>query len=135
MKNLLLSLTACTLLYACSPAPKQEQTITPDSLFKNFQEEQLKLFPLLATSIGDARYNDVFPNDISQEYRSKVLGFYQGYKTQLASIDPNTLNENDRLSYDILNYECDINIEGDRFQDYLLPISQFYSTPMQVAVL
>jgi uncharacterized protein (DUF885 family) len=135
MKNLLYVLIGCCLLFSCSPTKKQEQAITPDSLFKNFHEERLKLFPLLATSIGDNRYNDIFPNDISREYRSTIQDFYSRYKNQLASIDTGTLNENDRLSYDILNYECGINLEGAKFKDYLMPISQIRSATLTVGLL
>ena len=136
MKNLLYLLATCCLLYACAPTQQQEQAaVTPDSLFKNFHEERLKLFPLLATSIGDNRYNDVFPNDIAQSNRKQVLDFYTRYKTQLASIDRSKLNENDQLSYDILAYECDINIEGSKFKDYLMPVSQTRSATLQVALL
>lgn len=136
MKNLLYLLVSGYLLYSCAPTQTQEQVaITPDSLFKNFHQDRLKLFPLLATSIGDNRYNDIFPNDISQEYRRKVQDFYNKYKTQLASIDRNKLNENDKLSCDILAYECDINIEGAKFPDNLIPISQTRSATLQVALL
>ena len=135
MTRILAFLLAGLFLYACSPEPKQEQAIVPDSLFKHFHEENLKLNPLLATSIGDSRYNDILPNDISQEHRSQVLDFYQRTKAQLGTIDPNTLNTNDRLSYDILKYECDVNIEGDKYKDYLMPVSQFYSAPLRMALL
>jgi uncharacterized protein (DUF885 family) len=136
MKRVLYLLLVSGLLYSCGPATRKEQaTITPDSLFKSFHEEKLQLFPLLATSIGDNRYNHIFPNDISQEYRGRVQAFYQKYKTQLAGIDRASLNENDQLSYDILAYECDINIEGARFKDYLMPISQIRGANLQVGLL
>jgi uncharacterized protein (DUF885 family) len=135
MKNIILVITVCSLILSCGPAQKPEQAIVPDSLFKSFHEERLKLFPLLATSIGDNRYNDIFPNDISQAYRNQVLDFYQRTKTQLAAIDTTTLSENDRLSYDILVYECDINIAGAKFKDYLMPISQIRGATLQVGLL
>jgi uncharacterized protein (DUF885 family) len=135
MKKLLLPFVVGSLLMACGSSDKKESGISLDTLFKNYQEERLKLFPLLATSIGDNRYNDIFPNDISQSYRGQLLDFYQRYKTQLESVEATSLNENDRLSYDILLYECSINIEGAKFKDYLLPISQIRGATLQVGLL
>jgi uncharacterized protein (DUF885 family) len=135
MKHLLPLLAVGIFLLSCGPAPKTEVAMTPDSLFKSFHQERLKLFPLLATSIGDNRYNDIFPIDIGQEYRGQVQDFYQRYKNMLASLDTAGLSANDRLSYDILNYECSINIEGAKFKDYLVPMSQIRGAHLQIGLL
>ncbi len=135
MKNIPLYLAAFCLLIGCSPKPAEQSAIPLDSLFKNFHEERLKLSPLLATSIGDNRYNHIFPNSIALHYRKQVLDFYQRYKDQLLSIDATGLNENDRLSYDILLYECNNNIEGSRFNDHLMPITQIRSATLMVGLL
>jgi uncharacterized protein (DUF885 family) len=39
------------------------------------------------------------------------------------------------MSYDILMYECDINLEGSKFNDHLMPISQTRSATLQVGLL
>jgi uncharacterized protein (DUF885 family) len=136
MKNIAF-VFAAALLYACSPSQKAEQQISMplDSIFKNFQEDRLRIFPMLATSIGDNRYNDIFPNDQTKENRDKITAFYARYKSLLSEVDRNTLNENNQLSYDILTYECDINLQGDKFKDYLMPITQIRSATLNVGLL
>ena len=126
------------LVVACSPQKKEAKVdIKPvlDSLLRNYHEEHLKLDPLLATSIGDNRYNDLLPNDITAEYRQQVKAFNERYRDQLKAIDRGTLAENDRLSYDLLTYDCEIQLEGLRFKDYLIPISQFNSMTLTIAQL
>jgi len=128
------AIVAVALFSSCST--KSDSTAIPlDSLFKNYHEERLKLFPLQATSIGDNRYNDILPNNLSQEYRTRVKNFYESYRDQLASIDRTTLTENEQLSYDILTYECNINLEGYKFRDYLAPITQIGSMHLTVSLL
>ncbi|MDZ4715608.1 MAG: DUF885 domain-containing protein [Cytophagales bacterium] len=123
---------------ACSPKKSAlpiSEFPTLDSLFTSYQEENLKLFPLQATTIGDNRYNDQLPNTLTQTYRSRVKAFYSRYREQLLTFDRNTLSDNDQLSYDILLYHCDINLEGLGFKDYLMPISQIRSLTLTVAQL
>ncbi len=137
MKPILSLLVAgAALLYSCTPQPKE--TAAPpslDSLLNHYHQEHLKLSPLLATSIGDNRYNDLLPNTLTAEYRKQIMEFNERYRSQLAAIDRGTLSENDQLSYDLLAYECDTDLEGFKFKDYLMPISQIRSLPLTMAQL
>jgi uncharacterized protein (DUF885 family) len=136
MKSLSLSLIVCALIISCTTPKKEETSAIPfDSLMHNYHEAYLKLYPFVATSAGDNRYNDMLPNNISVGFRNQVRDFYQGYKDQLKSVDRNALSEDDRLSYDLLTYQCDINLEGLRFNDHLTPISQIQSMPLQIGQL
>jgi uncharacterized protein (DUF885 family) len=126
----------CAALASCS-APKEQQNnaISFDSLMHDYHEEYLKLYPFVATSAGDNRYNDVLPNNISVGYRNQIKGFYSEYQEKLSVIDRSVLSDDDRLSYDLLMYQCKINLEGLKFSDHLMPISQIQSMPLQVAQL
>ena len=137
MKKLLLYLMAGTLLISCAPPQKQEgkKTISLDSLLTSYHEERLKLFPLDATAAGDNRYNDQLPNTLTLDYRKQIGEFFNRYKTTLSSIDKNTLSGEERMSYDVLSWECNINLEGLQFKDYLLPLNQFYSAHLMIGQL
>lgn len=136
VNNCLCLMAVVALLISCSPAQKEERGAAfADSIFKNFHEEKLQLYPLLATSIGDNRYNHIFPNDISLGHRQKVQAFYQKYDSLLTLVNRASLNGSERLSCDILQYECDINLEGLGFKDYLMPISQIRGAHLQVGLL
>ena len=77
----------------------------------------------------------MLPNTLTAEYRQQVKSFNERYRDQLKAINRNALSENDQLSYDLLAYDCDIELEGMRFKDYLMPISQIRSLTLTVAQL
>lgn len=106
-----------------------------NTLFANYQEERLKLFPLEATQAGDERYNDLYPNTLSDEYIAKVKAFFTKYKTALSNFKDDELSENDRISKELLAWECDINIEQWGLNEQLLPINQFTSPILSLGQL
>ncbi len=106
-----------------------------DSLMKQYHEDRMKLFPLEATMAGDDRYNDLLPNTITAEYRKQVMDFYSQYKNALTRIDRNGLSESDQMNYDVLLWECNIGIEGGKFNDHLMPINQFSSMHLMIGQL
>ena len=127
-------------LWACqnnAPAPAANQTSAPsiDSLFAEYHRERLPMFPLEATFAGDTRYNDLLPNTISQAHRNTLREFYGKYKTRLQGFNRAELNENQRTSYDILLWECDITLEDLQFPTELMPINQFDCLPLMMGQL
>jgi uncharacterized protein (DUF885 family) len=98
-------------------------------------EEQLKLNPLLATSIGDPRYNDRFEVTISPEWRARDEQLERDYLERIKSIDPTGLSGQDALTYEIFKSAREREIEGFRFPGHLIPLNQFYSVPNSFAQL
>ena len=98
-----------------------------DRLLENYYQENLKLFPLTATSIGDNRYNDYWPNYISQSVMYDLKMYHQKYKDELSKINRENLSEKDKLNYDVIEWECEMGLEGLKFKDYLMPINQINS--------
>ena len=137
--NSLATMLFLAAVISCTSTSKDETTANAksslDSLLVTYHEERFKLFPFEATAAGDNRYNDIFYNDITQEYRDKVKEFYTRYANELKAIDTAAMAENDRMSYDILLRDCNINLDGLVFKDYLMPINQFYSTPLYIGQL
>lgn len=133
--KVILPLIACVLLLSCNQKKEESIAIPFDTLMHQYHEDYLKLYPFVATSAGDSRYNHILPNNISVGYRNQVKDFYQGYKDKLKSVDRTKLSEDDGLSFDLLNYQCDVSLEGLKFNDHLMPISQIQSMPLQVAQL
>ena len=85
MKKIFIVICAAAALSACKQkAPKGIKTTNSDNkqlakLFDNYYEGYLKLDPLTATSIGDARYNDQLPNTGSVAYLKEAHDFYAAY--------------------------------------------------------
>jgi uncharacterized protein (DUF885 family) len=103
-----------------------------DSLLTRYYEQRLPLNPIEATTAGDPRYNDLLPNSISQAHINTLKAFYARYKSLLQQFDRKTLSEKDQASYDILQWECDINLEDLQFHTELMPINQFSCLPLQI---
>jgi len=98
-----------------------------DLLLEDYYEENLKLYPLTATSIGDNRYNDSWPNYISQEVINGLREFHSKYQNRLHTINRENLSDKDKINYDVIAWECEMGLEGLKFKDYLMPINQINS--------
>ena len=132
-------------LTACKESPSQKEATTDKStpsvvasaatVFDDYYKERMKLFPFEATANGVNDYNDQFPIDISDSYRDSVGRFYEKYKAALGKMDADKLNENDKMSYEILNWDLDIAIEALKFQDNLMPVNQFSSKTLDLGQL
>jgi len=148
----MLAACAATFLAACAtepahapegaspPAPAtvvdaRGQSQRLHQLFEEYFEQQLELNPLLATSIGDARYNDRFEVSIAPEWRARAERVERDALARLATIDRSRLTGQDLLSYDVFKSARQLEIEGYRFPEHLLPLNQFYSTPNSFAMM
>lgn len=95
----------------------------------DYFEAQLALNPILATSIGDDRYNDRFAVTISDQWRERARATDESFLRRLDSLDEADLEGQDRLSYQILRGEIETSLRGYQYPSHLLPLNQFFSTP------
>jgi uncharacterized protein (DUF885 family) len=157
MKRLCPSLLACAgaaLLTACAatpPAPGAAPAAAPaatpvtvpqpaspaaalEALYESFFEEQLRLSPVLATYLGDERYNAELENPASPEYVASLIDLNQRYLERARSVDADQLAGSARISRDIFVRERELALEGLRFPARLLPIDQMDSLATTIAV-
>ncbi len=99
------------------------------ALVEEYFQGELEFNPVFATAIGDHRYDDRLANSISPEYLREYEAFNREYLDRVLAIDPQELNEEDRLTYDTFRYSREMELEGFRYPDHLQPIDQFYSIP------
>ena len=95
-----------------------------DALFESYFEEALELSPLLATYIGDHRYDDRLPNSIGPEHIAASRAMNRKYLDAIRAIDPARLAPTDRISYDIFLRERERELRAERFPAELLPLNQ-----------
>lgn len=104
-----------------------------DSVFNQFLENyyngKSKLFPMMASLNGNSDFNDLLEADFTDSYRNKTAKFFQAYLDSLKTFDRNNLNVNDRISYDVLKDEINIEIEDLTYNGNYLPVNQFFSLP------
>lgn len=131
------------LIAGCAAAPSQAPriatSVTPEvaleGIYEQYFEEQLKLFPTLATYLGDERYNDRLENTADSEFVATTLAVEQRYLDRVAKVDPRTLSGSARISYDIFVRERKLALEAGRFPSHLLPVDQMDSTASTIALL
>jgi uncharacterized protein (DUF885 family) len=96
-----------------------------DALYAAYFEDLLALFPLLATSIGDERYNDQYPNTLSAEYRERVRAFHERYLDEALAIGDTGLTGEARVSYDVFVRARRDALAEMAFPSWMMPINQF----------
>lgn len=131
------------LLFACGndpvvdPAEPTEDVSAAafDELLADYYEMRLELIPLEATFIGDNRFNDQLPNMLTQAYKQEMTAFYESTSASLAGFDRSALSPTQQVSYDVLKWECEVSLEGLRFNTELLPLDQFSSFHLMIGQL
>ncbi|MCF0056418.1 DUF885 family protein [Dyadobacter sp. CY356] len=134
-KSLILTFVLSVILSACQQKASEDLLPPVGEMFDNYYEERLPLYPFEATQIGDKRYNDLFPNDLTKDVRQQQVDFYKKYKAELAKYNRQELTEEEKTSWDLLNWECNINLELLAFPTHLMPINQFSSTHLTIATM
>ncbi|MHC1774897.1 MAG: DUF885 family protein [Lentimicrobium sp.] len=108
---------------------------------ESYYNERMELFPMEATYNGDTSYNALLPTTFTDSYLDQLTHFYRKYKQALTRFDPVSLNDNDKKSLDILNYELDmylrglnLNFIGSSFisENRYIPFDQFNGVPLSL---
>ncbi|MGH6632869.1 MAG: hypothetical protein ACREB0_05870, partial [Sphingopyxis sp.] len=133
-------LAATTPGFAAQSSPAAGAGASADSaalhrLFEDYFERQLQLNPLLATFIGDHRYDDKFTNNISAEHIALALEVDRKALEDAQKLAARSLSDADRLSVEIFMYDLHAAIDGAKFPGELVPINQFQSLPTLMPVL
>lgn len=138
MQKIVVAVFAILLFTACklsnNNATKEPNTELA-ALFDQYFAERMQLFPLESTTNGDSLYNDKLYADFTDSRRATIKAFYKRYQTLLSKFDPDALNENDKISYNIFKYEMESSLKGLSFNDNLIPANQFWSLPLTLGQL
>jgi uncharacterized protein (DUF885 family) len=131
MKQILLTVLLATLM-SCGPKEKPTKLTSPSfkDLMTQYHQDLHVFFPMEATIQGAEGYNDLLPMDVTEGFRRDLKNYFVSLKEKLGSYDPEKMDANDRISYDILNWECDIRLSGLEFPDHYMPVNQFWSLPL-----
>ncbi len=135
-KKIILLLFLAVCFVACkndgpeTSTEKQENQVSAkfDTILNNYYEDGLKLNPISATTSGDMRYNDQFPDFLSEEYEDSLRNYYTKYRDKVNTINNEDLSDTEKMSKDILLWECDINLASMEFKkSKYMPIDQMWS--------
>jgi uncharacterized protein (DUF885 family) len=120
---------------AATEASAESQAARLDQLFEEYWEAWLELNPVMATFIGDHRYNDRYPVSIGPEYLEATRALLEQSLAAVEAIEADALDEQRRLSRELFVREQRHRLEGFNFPFELLPINQFYSAANNFAML
>ena len=105
------------------------------ALFERYFEDTLRLNPLLATYIGDHRYDDQLPNSLGPQFRAEVQALNARYLAEAQAFDVAQLSPADRISHAIFVHERERMRDAERFPAHTLPLNQAGSLLTTMAAL
>ena len=93
------------------------------AIFADYWLDELRSDPLEATFVGDHRFDDRLA-DPSEAASKARIEKDRRTRAALDRIDPAALGLDERIDRDVLLTTLDDKLAGERFRDYLIPISQ-----------
>lgn len=113
------------LLVCLTSALAQPRDERLHRLFDAYFEDYLRANPEAATSLGRTDHNTRW-RDWSEPARQGWTQRLEGYLTDLRGFQPETLNEQDRLSWTLLRRQLETELRGLPYDTYLLRLNQLF---------
>ena len=104
------------------------------ALFDTAWAFELREDPLLATEVGDHRFNDRLPA-VTKEDEARRARARRGFLERLRAIDRSRLAPGDRVSYDIFQRQLEDRVRDFEFGAYVLTLTADYGFHMGFADL
>jgi uncharacterized protein (DUF885 family) len=98
-------------------------------------EDYLALNPVLATYIGDHRFDNRYQNWIGTDYREASAALSRDYLALARSVDRAALGADDRVTLDIFIGRLEEQLRSLAFPSHLLPFDQLNSDPNFFAMI
>src|SRR5687768_10716669 len=111
MKGFTLFALLLLLAAGCRSQPKVltvvEESARLHSIAEGYFEAYLQEFPIIATYIGDHRFDDRLGNSISEQSRQNQRLLYGGTLAALDGVRKDRLSREDTLTYELLRYDLE----------------------------
>jgi prolyl oligopeptidase len=117
--------TVLLVVLGCQGPGKEPMTAAQElrSICDDSWEAVLRENPTYATYLGDFRYNDRL-TDISDAGRARRRALNQGFLDRLRKLDAASLDENDRVTADILRLQIEQALEEERHKFWQWDVDQ-----------
>jgi uncharacterized protein (DUF885 family) len=125
MRLRILPVFACILMVGLIHGQDRnnEATRALHALFDAEWDYQMEQDPVRASLLGDRRWNDRW-RDVSLDAIRKRHEHYKEVLARLAQIDRRQLSPQDQLNYDLFKEQYETEVEGFKYQWYLIPLNQ-----------
>lgn len=124
-------LAACLFTFQttfCQTKPGNKQLA---DLFTAYTDETHILFPLAATATGNYRYNHLMPVTFTNSYNQKSKQLYTKYLGAIKKFNRASLNNDDKISYDIFKRNMEMALEGLTYKTNRMPLHQMSGFHLQ----
>ena len=109
----------------CNQASSKNNDVTRfHAMLENYWKGLNNLQPLDATMFGNNSLNDKFQNTCTQAYRNELKQFYTSYGDSLKHFSLDEMNEEDVLSYKVLQYDINMQLEKAKYDTWKIPFTQ-----------
>ena len=134
---LLLPLLALACSHAPAPAeaPAADPTAAIRALADSHAQGLLRLDPLLATMVGDHRYDDRLPDTLTDAGIAATRKLNENTRAQLQRIPRSALSGEDALTWEVLDDMTRTALDGLAFGDPLIPLDHNNALAIQMPVL
>ncbi|MES2950562.1 MAG: DUF885 domain-containing protein [Pseudomonadota bacterium] len=133
MRQLFATLLIAAVTLTASAKPSESERF--NQWLETSWEETLLREPILATSLGDPRYNARIIDETTDAWRAEHRRYLQRQLQQLKGFDPKTLSDKDRLSHAVLKLDLEQSLQGERYPDWMQPLNQLGGLPSLLARL
>ena len=106
------------------PTPTQSRVAALHQLLDEHWEYTLRTSPEYASILGDRRYNDKL-SDFSQAAIDRDLVRTREFLTRFEAIDTTGFPEQERLNRELMIRNLRDNLEGAKFKEWEMPVTQF----------
>lgn len=107
-----------------SESAKKIEAKKLEALVDKYFDDLMAMSPIYATFVGINDYNDQFGDPINEASLAEALAFEKFYLNAINDINPDLLDGQNLLSYEIFIRDREMSIKGDKFNSHLIPISQ-----------
>lgn len=104
------------------------------SLFASYWEQVLRNHPMMATQLGDRRYENRL-DDYSARAFEEERAFEKATLARARAIDPDLLDERDRMERAVFVAMLESSIEGAEFAGHLIPLTQLFGPHLDLLQL
>lgn len=131
LKTLSAVLVVLSAVFVSCKSDKKEQDF--GAITKAFFDDKNALDPLNATQNGQNQFNDKLVFEMTDSYRKNVAATLDKHEKALASVDTTSLTPEEKISYEIMNWEISRGKESLKLDINLMPIQQFWGTNLTMA--
>ena len=131
-KSFLIVAIALTFLLAVN-CKSDKKTDKISKIATSYFNDKNILNPLEATQNGQNQFNDKLQFDMTDSFRKEQSKFYAKYENLLLQVDKENLSDEEKNSYDIMQWEITQGKELLKFNTNLIPFNQFWGMHLTMA--